>query len=70
MYSYYLFSQETLDELKKRVANDIIVPISAKHGGNLSELLSEIRSIYDTQMARRKRQMEKDCTAASYLPLA
>ncbi|XP_065219074.1 mitochondrial ribosome-associated GTPase 2 [Planococcus citri] len=62
-------SEEALKELKKRLRNEIIVPVSAKHGLNLTQLLSEMRNIYDKQIARRKRQLDKDSTRASYLPL-
>ncbi len=52
--------QDNFEELKRRLKNEIIVPISAKRGENLSVLLTEMRKIYDTQMTKRERQLEED----------
>lgn len=57
-------SEENLEELRKQAKNDIIISISAKHGYNLTELLSEIKKIYDTQMSVRQKQIESDTSSS------
>lgn len=52
--------QEILVELRRRTPKDLIVPVSAKHGSNLSTLLTEMRKLYDSQMAFRQTQLQTD----------
>ncbi|KAK7575465.1 hypothetical protein V9T40_011751 [Parthenolecanium corni] len=53
-------SEEILVELRRRTPKDLIVPVSAKHGSNLSTLLTEMRKLYDSQMAFRQTQLQTD----------
>lgn len=47
-------AKENLEQLREKLKNIPVIPISAKHGTNIEQLLQDIRTVYDEYRIKNK----------------